>query len=75
MTFFYPGINLSLVDMFKVIRDGQLVDKINDPSPLEPISSPVKDTQANPEGDKVVKDINLGETHQGDTSEERQVPR
>lgn len=62
MAFFFLGWDMSLMDMFKVVCDDQILDDANDSSLVELIISPLKDAQVEPEGDKAVEYINLGKS-------------
>lgn len=52
------------MDMLKFICDSQLVDNRDNSSLGEPIVSFVKEVWAQPEGDKVMNEINPEVTHQ-----------
>lgn len=70
MTLLHYGLNLSSMDMFKVVSGGQLVDDIGNPQPSDPVSSPNKDTQAKAKDDKAIEDAKLQATHPEGTLEE-----
>lgn len=62
MDFLYPGLDLSLMDVFKVVCGGQLVDDTWYPLSIDLVTSPAKDTQVETEGNKATKDDNLDAT-------------
>lgn len=59
MTIFYPDLDLSPLDMFKVVRGEQLVDDTRNSQPVQIIALLDKDTQVDPGDDRVINDANL----------------
>lgn len=59
ITFLYLGPDLILMDMFKVVSGGQLVEDTCDRHPTDLVSSPSKDIQVKYEDNKETEDANL----------------
>lgn len=75
VAFLHPKLDLSPMDIFKVICDAQLVNYEECLSSDKPYTSPVKYFQVDHDGNKVVEEINLEETGQQNSSEEMWVPK
>lgn len=73
MAFFYPLMDLSLLNMLKVTSSCPFAGDADDPSLVKFVAPPVKDSQVTPEANKVMKDTKLEVTHQRDTLEEKQA--
>lgn len=73
VAFFYLGMDLSLLDMLKVVYGSKLVEDTYDPLSVDPITSSIKDAQVELEGDKVMEKTNSKVTHQGVTSKENKA--
>lgn len=73
VTFFHPGLDLISMDIFKVVSEGQLMDDEDNPFYEQSITSLIKDTQAKPNANKVVEEVNLKATRQEDAFEEMHV--
>ncbi|CAI8617273.1 unnamed protein product [Vicia faba] len=66
IAFFHPEIDLSRLNMFKVVCGGHLVDDTHNPLPPEPIVCPINYTQFDLGGNREMEDANPETTYQGD---------
>lgn len=64
VAFLHPELNISLMDIFKMVRDGQLMEEKQGPSFDKTIASLDKSTQIEHEGDKVKEVLDEEATHQ-----------